>query len=336
MQTTDSAQHYDPAHPEHQHALSDDNNSQGWASVETDTDAAKSDTMGAGDAKRKREFNKLQKRLRRQVGNAIIDYDMIQEGDRIMVCLSGGKDSYTLLEILRNLQRNAPVNFELIAVNLDQKQPGFPEHVLPEYLESLGVRYHIVERDTYSVVKEKVPEGKTTCALCSRLRRGTLYGFAEEIGATKIALGHHRDDILETLFLNMFFGGNLKAMPPKLLSDDGRHIVIRPMAYVSEADSAAFAAAMKFPIIPCNLCGSQENLQRQNVKQMLNEWSHRFPGRIESMFRAVTNVAPSQLADRELFDFNGLEEKRREHLRNRIEIRDTTAAADELPTHVIR
>lgn len=314
MNNTSSAQQYDPRQP----------NGEPTQNEQAVSDAA---------SKRKREFNKLQKRLRRQVGNAIIDYDMIQDGDRIMVCLSGGKDSYTMLEILRNLQRNAPVDFELIAVNLDQKQPGFPEHILPEYLEEQGVRYHIIERDTYSVVKEKVPEGKTTCALCSRLRRGTLYGFAEEIGATKIALGHHRDDILETLFLNMFFGGSLKSMPPKLLSDDGRHIVIRPMAYVSEADSAAFSEAMDFPIIPCNLCGSQENLQRQNVKAMLNEWSARYPGRIESMFKAVTNIAPSQLADRTLFDFQGLEAQRTARVRNRIDICDAT---DELPTHVVR
>ena len=336
MQTTYTAQHYDPAHFEQPHPLPGDDERHGVAHSDAEDEVLDHQAAAARDAKRKREFNKLQKRLRRQVGHAIIDYNMIQDGDRIMVCLSGGKDSYTLLNIMQSLQRNAPVNFELIAVNLDQKQPGFPAQVLPEYLESLGIRYHIIERDTYSVVKEKVPEGKTTCALCSRLRRGTLYGFAEEIGATKIAFGHHRDDILETLFLNMFFGGSLKAMPPKLLSDDGRHVVIRPMAYVSEADSAAFAAAMQFPIIPCNLCGSQENLQRQNVKHMLKEWSHRFPGRIESMFRAVTNVAPSQLADRELFDFSGLEDKRRERLRNRIEIRDTTAAADTLPTHVVR
>lgn len=243
-------------------------------------------------AKAKREFNKLQKRLRRQTGNAIIDYGMIQEGDKVMVCLSGGKDSYTMLEILRSLQRNAPVNFSLVAVNLDQKQPGFPEHVLPDYLDSIGVDYHILERDTYSVVKEKTPEGKTTCALCSRLRRGSLYGFAEEIGATKIALGHHREDILETLFLNMFFGGSLKAMPPKLLSDDGKNIVIRPLAYCREADIQAYSDAMAFPIIPCNLCGSQPNLQRQVVKEMLAEWEAKHPGRLESMFKAVTNVAP--------------------------------------------
>jgi tRNA 2-thiocytidine biosynthesis protein TtcA len=272
------------------------------------------------DARGKREFNKLQKRLRRQVGNAIIDFGMIHEGDRVMVCLSGGKDSYTLLEILRNLQRNAPVNFSLVAVNLDQKQPGFPEQVLPAYLESIGVEHHILERDTYSVVKEKTPEGKTTCALCSRLRRGSLYGFAEEIGATKIALGHHREDILETLFLNLFFGGSLKAMPPKLLSDDGKNILIRPLAYCREADIAEFARLMAFPIIPCNLCGSQPNLQRQVVKEMLADWERKHPGRLESMFKAVTNVAPSQLADRELFDFAGLEAKQARLQASRIDI----------------
>ncbi|WP_373182064.1 tRNA 2-thiocytidine(32) synthetase TtcA [Halomonas campaniensis] len=279
-----------------------------------------SSTLEALDARAKREFNKLQKRLRRQVGNAIIDYGMIHEGDRVMVCLSGGKDSYTLLSILRSLQRNAPIDFSLVAVNLDQKQPGFPEHVLPEYLASIGVEYHILERDTYSVVKEKTPEGKTTCALCSRLRRGSLYGFAEEIGATKVALGHHREDILETLFLNLFFGGSLKAMPPKLLSDDGRNILIRPLAYCREADIAEYARLMEFPIIPCNLCGSQPNLQRQVVKEMLAEWEKKHPGRLESMFKAVTNVAPSQLADRELFDFAGLEEQQQQLLANRIDI----------------
>ncbi|WP_290908287.1 tRNA 2-thiocytidine(32) synthetase TtcA [Halomonas sp.] len=281
---------------------------------------APSPTLDALDARGRREFNKLQKRLRRQVGNAIIDYGMIHEGDRVMVCLSGGKDSYTLLSILRNLQRNAPIDFSLLAVNLDQKQPGFPEQVLPEYLESIGVEYHILERDTYSVVKEKTPEGKTTCALCSRLRRGSLYGFAEEIGATKIALGHHREDILETLFLNLFFGGSLKAMPPKLLSDDGKNILIRPLAYCREADIAEFARLMAFPIIPCNLCGSQPNLQRQVVKEMLAEWEKKHPGRLESMFKAVTNVAPSQLADRELFDFAGLEEKQARRLASRIDL----------------
>ncbi|MHB0776311.1 tRNA 2-thiocytidine(32) synthetase TtcA [Halomonas sp. WWR20] len=278
--------------------------------------------MQALSGKDKREFDKLQKRLRRQVGNAIIDYGMIHDGDKVMVCLSGGKDSYTMLEILMNLRRNAPVRFELVAVNLDQKQPGFPEHVLPEYLERLDVPYHILERDTYSVVKEKTPEGKTTCALCSRLRRGSLYGFAEEIGANKVALGHHREDILETLFLNMFFGGTLKAMPPKLLSDDGKNIVIRPLAYCREADIAEFARLMEFPIIPCNLCGSQPNLQRQVVKEMLADWETKHPGRLETMFKAVTNVAPSQLADRNLFDFEGLEAKQAALLDSRIEAFD--------------
>lgn len=251
-------------------------------------------------------FNKLQKRLRREVGQAIADYNMIVEGDKVMVCLSGGKDSYTLLDILRNLQVSAPVRFELVAVNLDQKQPGFPEHVLPEYLEREGVPYHILEKDTYSIVKEKTPEGKTTCALCSRLRRGSLYGFAEEIGATKIALGHHRDDIVETLFLNLFYTGKLKAMPPKLRSDDGKNIVIRPLAYSREKDIVEFARLKNFPIIPCNLCGSQENLQRQVIKEMLQGWDKSHPGRIESIFAAIQNVAPSQLADTRLFDFASL------------------------------
>ncbi|MGQ7244137.1 tRNA 2-thiocytidine(32) synthetase TtcA [Salinicola sp. V024] len=281
--------------------------------------------MQASTVTQKYEFNKLQKRLRRQVGNAIIDYGMIHEGDKVMVCLSGGKDSYTMLEILMNLQRNAPVDFELVAVNLDQKQPGFPEHVLPEYLAARGVNYHIMERDTYSVVKEKTPEGKTTCALCSRLRRGSLYGFAEEIGATKVALGHHREDILETLFLNMFFGGSLKSMPPKLLSDDGKNIVIRPLAYCREADIAEFSRQMAFPIIPCNLCGSQPNMQRQVVKEMLAEWEIKHPGRLETMFKAVTNVAPSQLADRNLFDFEGLEAKQRQRQETRIDAFDLLA-----------
>lgn len=272
----------------------------------------------AAQARQKREFDKLQKRLRRCVGHAIIDYQMIEDGDKVMVCLSGGKDSYTMLEILRNLQRNAPVTFSLVAVNLDQKQPGFPEHVLPAYLDQLGVDYHILERDTYSVVKEKTPEGKTTCSLCSRLRRGSLYGFAEQIGANKVALGHHREDILETLFLNMFYGGSLKAMPPKLLSDDGKNIVIRPLAYCKEADIAEFARQMEFPIIPCNLCGSQPNMQRQVVKEMLAEWNKKHPGRLESMFKAVTNVAPSQLADRQLFDFAGLEARQADQMADRI------------------
>ncbi|ASK34255.1 tRNA 2-thiocytidine(32) synthetase TtcA [Alloalcanivorax mobilis] len=253
-------------------------------------------------------YNKLQKKLRREVGRAIADFNMISDGDKVMVCLSGGKDSYTMLEILRNLQHSAPVDFELVAVNLDQKQPGFPEHVLPEYLEREGVAYHILEKDTYSIVKEKVPEGKTTCGLCSRLRRGSLYGFAEEIGANKIALGHHRDDIIETLFLNMFFGGKMKAMPPKLRSDDNRNVVIRPLAYCREKDIIRFSAYKRFPIIPCNLCGSQENLQRQNIKEMLNRWDREFPGRVENIFSAVQNIAPSQLADTRLFDFESLEE----------------------------
>ncbi|KEQ17259.1 tRNA 2-thiocytidine(32) synthetase TtcA [Endozoicomonas numazuensis] len=254
----------------------------------------------------KSHFNKLQKRLRREVGRAISEYNMIKDGDRIMVCLSGGKDSYTLLDILLNLKTYAPVNFDVIAVNLDQKQPGFPEHVLPDYLESLGVEYRIVEEDTYSIVKDKVPEGKTTCALCSRLRRGILYRTATELKATKIALGHHRDDILETLFLNMFYGGKMKAMPPKLVSDDGQHTVIRPLAFCREKDIVRFSESKAFPIIPCNLCGSQDNLQRQAIKAMFTEWDKRFPGRMESMFRALRNVAPSHLADTSLFDFKGL------------------------------
>jgi tRNA 2-thiocytidine biosynthesis protein TtcA len=260
--------------------------------------------------KEKTEFNKLQKRLRRQVGEAIQDYNMIEAGDRVMVCLSGGKDSYGMLDVLMSLQRSAPVPFELVAVNLDQKQPGFPEEVLPGYLDKLGIEYHILEKDTYAIVKSVIPEGKTTCGLCSRLRRGTLYGFAEQIGATKIALGHHRDDIIETLFLNMFFGGSLKAMPPKLLSDDKRNVVIRPLAYCEEKDLEAYAIAREFPIIPCNLCGSQENLQRQAIKEMLRQWEKKFPGRIESIFAAIRNVAPSQLADTELFDFAGLRVER--------------------------
>jgi tRNA 2-thiocytidine biosynthesis protein TtcA len=260
----------------------------------------------------KTAFNKLQKRLRRLVGSAIEDYNMIEEGDRVMVCLSGGKDSYTMLEILMNLQQSAPVNFELIAVNLDQKQPGFPEHVLPTYLNEVGVPFHILEKDTYSIVKDVIPEGKTTCGLCSRLRRGSLYNFAQQIGATKIALGHHRDDIIETLFLNMFYGGKLKAMPPKLLSDDKRNVLIRPLAYCKEVDIEKFAKAKNFPIIPCNLCGSQENLQRQAIKAMLREWDRKHPGRTESIFGAIKNVAPSQLADTELFNFVDLEQQRAE------------------------
>ena len=257
--------------------------------------------------KHEHEANKLHKRLRHAVGQAINDFNMIEEGDKIMVCLSGGKDSYALLDILRHLQASAPINFELVAVNLDQKQPGFPEHVLPEYLTSIGVPFKIVEEDTYSTVKRVLDEGKTTCSLCSRLRRGILYRTAKELGCTKIALGHHRDDILATLFLNMFYGGKLKAMPPKLVSDNGEHIVIRPLAYVKEKDLIKYAEIKQFPIIPCNLCGSQPNLQRQVVSEMLKDWDKRFPGRIESMFSALQNVVPSHLADTELFDFAGLQ-----------------------------
>ncbi|MFV0477366.1 MAG: tRNA 2-thiocytidine(32) synthetase TtcA [Parahaliea sp.] len=256
--------------------------------------------------KEKTEFNKLQKRLRRNVGNAIADYNMIEHGDRVMVCLSGGKDSYGMLDVLMNLRQSAPVDFELIVVNLDQKQPGFPEDVLPTYLNTLNIPYYILEKDTYSIVQQVIPEGKTTCSLCSRLRRGSLYGFAESIGASKIALGHHRDDIVETLFLNMFFQGSLKAMPPKLLSDDGKNVVIRPLAYCKERDLAAFADYKGFPIIPCNLCGSQENLQRKQIKQMLAQWERDYPGRTETIFRAIKHVSPSQLADIRLFDFGSL------------------------------
>lgn len=231
---------------------------------------------------------------------------MIEDGDKIMVCLSGGKDSYTLLDILMNLQKSAPVKFELIAVNLDQKQPGFPETVLPNYLSTLDIPFEIIEEDTYSVVKRVIPEGKTTCGLCSRLRRGVIYGWAERHGITKIALGHHRDDMIETLFLNMFFGGSMKSMPPKLKSDDGKHIVIRPLAYCKEKDIAKYAKAKNYPIIPCNLCGSQKNLQRQNIKMMLQDWDRKYPGRIETIFKAMTNVAPSHLADNEIYDFKGL------------------------------
>ncbi|EGR3365726.1 tRNA 2-thiocytidine(32) synthetase TtcA [Vibrio parahaemolyticus] len=252
------------------------------------------------------EFNKLQKRLRRNVGNAITDYNMIEEGDVVMACISGGKDSFAMLDILLNLQKAAPIKFEVVAVNLDQKQPGFPEHILPEYFEALNIPYYIVDKDTYSVVKEKVPEGKTTCGLCSRLRRGTLYSFAEKIGATKLALGHHMDDIVETMFLNMFHGSRLKAMPPKLRSDDGRNVVIRPLTYCREKDLIKYAEHKDFPIIPCNLCGSQENLQRQAIKAMLIDWDKKTPGRVEAIFKSIQNVSPSQLADRELFDFVNL------------------------------
>ncbi|RJG40146.1 tRNA 2-thiocytidine(32) synthetase TtcA [Motilimonas pumila] len=258
------------------------------------------------EAKAKYNQNKLFKRLRRETGKAIADFNMIEHGDKIMVCLSGGKDSFAMLDILLHLQAHAPIDFSLVAVNLDQKQPGFPEHVLPEYLKALGVDYEIVEEDTYSIVMDKIPEGKTTCSLCSRLRRGILYSTATRLGATKIALGHHRDDILETLLLNMFHGGKLKSMPPKLVSDDGQHVVIRPLAYCKEADIEHFAEIKQFPIIPCNLCGSQENLQRKMIKEMLQGWEKRYPGRIESMFRSVQNIVPSHLMDHELFDFKSV------------------------------
>jgi tRNA 2-thiocytidine biosynthesis protein TtcA len=254
----------------------------------------------------RREQLKLAKRLRHQVGRAIADFGMIEDGDKVMVCLSGGKDSYTLLDILLQLQKKAPVSFSITAVNLDQKQPGFPEHVLPEYLRSIGVDFHILEQDTYSVVTRVVPEGKTMCSLCSRLRRGALYTYAAERGFTKIALGHHRDDLVATFFLNLFFHAKLSGMPPKLLSDDGRHVVIRPLAYASEDDIAAYAEAKGFPIIPCNLCGSQENLQRKQVKRMLEAWEKESPGRIETIARALGDIRPSQLADPKLFDFLAL------------------------------
>jgi len=252
------------------------------------------------------ELNKLSKRLHRQVGQAIVDFNMIEEGDKVMVCVSGGKDSYALLDILINLRARAPIRFELVAVNLDQKQPGFPEHVLPEYLRSVGVPFHIENQDTYSIVKRLVPEGKTMCSLCSRLRRGILYRVAGELGATKIALGHHRDDMLQTLLMNMFFGARMKGMPPKLVSDDGRNIVIRPLAYVAETDLERWAGHRAFPIIPCTLCGSQDNLQRVQTKQMLRDWEQRFPGRVDNMFNAMANVVPSHLMDRNLYPFTTL------------------------------
>lgn len=249
---------------------------------------------------------RLYKRLKHGVGEAVLKYNMIEHGDKIMVCLSGGKDSYLMLELLLALQKKAPISFHLVAVNLDQKQPGFPENTLPEYLQNLGVEYHIIEQDTYSIVKQKIPEGKTTCGLCSRLRRGILYSFAEKIGATKIALGHHQDDIVETFFLNMFFNAQLKAMPPKLLSDSKKHIVIRPLAMCREKDIVAYAAIKKYPIIPCNLCGSQKNMQRQVVKNMLAQWEQETPGRTEMVFRSLQNVKPSHLADAQCYDFSGL------------------------------
>ena len=253
-----------------------------------------------------RETQKLEKRLCRQVGEAIVQFNMIEEGDKVMVCVSGGKDSYSMLDILLKMQMRAPIDFEIIAVNLDQKQPGFPEHVLPEYLTKIGVPFRIENQDTYSIVKEKIAPGKTMCSLCSRLRRGILYRVADEIGATKIALGHHRDDILQTLFLNMFFGGRLKSMPPKLMSDTGRHIVIRPLALVAERDLVRWAAHRKFPIIPCTLCGSQDGLQRQQVGDMLREWEKKYPGRLDNMFNALQHTVPSHLLDAKLFDFKGM------------------------------
>ena len=257
----------------------------------------------AEDKKAALEINKLSKRLHRQVGQAVTDYNMIEDGDKVMVCVSGGKDSYSLLDILINLKQRAPIKFDIIAVNLDQKQPGFPEEILPAYLKSRGVDFHIENQDTYSIVKRLIPEGKTTCSLCSRLRRGILYRVAEELGATKVALGHHRDDIVVTMFMNMFFGSRMKGMPPKLVSDDGKNVVIRPLAYVREPDLVRWAEHRQFPIIPCNLCGSQDNLQRVQVKAMLNDWDKRFPGRIENMFTAMGNIVPSHMMDRELFPF---------------------------------
>ncbi|NBS73093.1 MAG: tRNA 2-thiocytidine(32) synthetase TtcA [Betaproteobacteria bacterium] len=253
------------------------------------------------------ENHKLEKRLCRQVGDAIVTYNMIEQGDHVMVCMSGGKDSYGMLDILLKLQQRAPIDFEIIAVNLDQKQPGFPGEILPNYFKNLGVKFHIETKDTYSIVKQKIPEGKTMCSLCSRLRRGILYRVADELGATKIALGHHRDDILQTFFLNMFYGGKLKSMPPKLVSDNGGHIVIRPLAYVAERDLQRWAEIREFPIIPCTLCGSQDNLQRQVVGDMLREWEKKTPGRLNNMFHALQNVAPSHLLDTELFDFKNLQ-----------------------------
>ena len=265
-----------------------------------------SGTSADAEKKQSLELKKLSKRLHRQVGQAIVDFNMIEPGDKVMVCVSGGKDSYALLDILMNLRQRAPIDFSLVAVNLDQKQPGFPDHILPAYLSGLGVDFHIETQDTYSIVKQHVPEGKTLCSLCSRLRRGILYRVARELGATKIALGHHRDDMLQTLLLNMFFGAKLKGMPPKLCSDNGEHMVIRPLAYVAEPDLETWAAHRGFPIIPCNLCGSQEHLQRKQMKAMLKEWERKFPGRVENMFKALANVVPSHLMDRRLHDFEGL------------------------------
>src|SRR6516164_8945691 len=274
--------------------------------AEADEAAERKRALTRREQKEAYENNKLFKRLARQVGQAIGDFNMIEEGDKVMVCLSGGKDSYAMLDILLKLRARAPIHFDIVAVNLDQKQPGFPEEVLPGYLRSIGVPFHIEEQDTYSIVKRVIPEGKTTCGLCSRLRRGILYRVADELGATKVALGHHRDDMLQTFFLNMFFAGKLKSMPPKLVSDDGRHVVIRPLAYVPEKDLVRWAQHRQFPIIPCTLCGSQENLQRKQVGEMLREWDRKFPGRVENMFNALQNVVPSHLLDGTSFDFKGL------------------------------
>lgn len=271
-----------------------------------ETHFIRTEPRSARERKQSYEANKLAKRLRRLTGQAIADFDMIGEGDKVMVCLSGGKDSYALLDILMHLREHAPIRFDLVAVNLDQKQPDYPQHVLPQYLDRLGVEYRIVEQDTYSVVKRVIPEGKTMCSLCSRLRRGVLYRVAGELGATRIALGHHRDDIIETFFLNLFYGGTLKAMPPRLLSDDGRHVVIRPLAYCDERDLAAYAEAMRFPIIPCNLCGSQENLQRRDIKSMLREWEKRHPGRVDTILTSLQSIRPSHLLDRQLYEFRTL------------------------------
>ena len=263
-------------------------------------------TEGDKPAKMSVEISKLSKRIHRQVGQASVDFNMIEEGDKVMVCMSGGKDSYAMLDILLNLQKRTPFQFELVAVNLDQKQPGFPDHVLPEYLRSVGVPFHIETQDTYSIVKRVIPDGKTTCGLCSRLRRGILYRVATELGATKIALGHHRDDILQTLLMNIFFGARMKGMPPKLVSDDGKHVVIRPLAYVAETDLERWAAHRQFPIIPCNLCGSQDNLQRVQMKQMLRDWERQHPGRVDNMFKAMSHVVPSHMMDRALYPFTDI------------------------------
>ena len=261
------------------------------------------------NSKKQYEFNKLKKKLRRNVGKAIEDFKMISSGDKVMVCLSGGKDSFTMLDILLLLKKNAPVDFDIIAVNLDQNQPGFPTEIIPQYLDKLNIEYYILDKDTYSIVKEKIPEGKTTCGLCSRLRRGILYNFAKKIGANKIALGHHKDDIIETLFLNMFFGANMAAMPPKLLSDDKQNIVIRPLAFCRESDIKKYSLGVQHPIIPCNLCGSQQNLQRKHIKHMLQEWEKQHAGRIENIFNSIQNIKPSQLGDQKLFNFKELENK---------------------------